>query len=155
MPLPLVRRSCGRPRPLAIDQPCHRANAGSMLLPMIPIHLCYRLIPPHPSNTMLHHDPPLGKRPVVLDVIGRTLFAARFLARRCPQSRRVQFVDAYICQISDPADAFRQPLSSPDSSKTLMSAVGPRVLSAMSTICPVSSSTATWLFIVWRFFLPL
>jgi len=71
-----------------------------MVLTMMPIHLAQTLIPPHPSNRVLHLDPPPRKRPIEGFILWRPLFAAWFAARRSAQSLRVQLGDPDVSQIT-------------------------------------------------------
>ncbi len=51
--------------PSPVDQPGDRHLALRVMPPVVPIPLAHRLVLPYVSNPMLHHDPPLGKRPIV------------------------------------------------------------------------------------------
>ena len=76
-----------------------------MVLPMIAIRLAQRLIAPHPSNCVFHHDPTLRKRLVIGDIFGWSVFAARFPARGCTQPFRMQFANAHVRQIANATHA--------------------------------------------------
>ena len=81
-----------------------------MVLTMMPIQLIHCLIAPHPPNRVFNHDAPAGKRAIIRDIFGWPLLAARFAARRRPQSVRMQLIDADVGQIANPAHALGQPL---------------------------------------------
>src|SRR5204863_7020859 len=97
-------------RALAVDHPGHRPHPRTMVLSMMSIGLTQGLIAPHPSNTVFHNDPPPRERPVIRDVLGRSVFAARFPTQRCTQAFGVQFVNADVGQITNPAHPRWQPL---------------------------------------------
>src|SRR5215203_2679801 len=108
-PLPRWGLTYRIPRALTVDQPGHRPHPRTMVLSMMAIRLAQGLIAPHPSNTVFHHDSPPRERPVIGDVLGWSVCAARFPARRRAQAFGVQFVNPNIRQIPDPADAWGQP----------------------------------------------
>src|SRR4051794_22828596 len=101
MPLPQIGLAWQPPPNLPIDQPGHGTRPGGMIPAMMTISLIQALIPSHPSNTVFHHDSPARERSIEGDILRRTLFAARFAARRRAQTLRMQFVNPNIRQIAD------------------------------------------------------
>ena len=81
-----------------------------MVLPMMSIRLAQRLIAPHPSNTVFHHDPPPRERPIIRDIVGWTVFPTRLATRTSAKTFWVQFGDPHVGQITNPAHALWQPL---------------------------------------------
>jgi hypothetical protein len=122
---------------------------------MMPIRLGERLIASHPSNRVFHHNPSPGERPIVGDILRRTVFASRLATGRSTQASRMQLANPDLCQITNRAQALWQSLQQLRLLQYGVSAVGPSTLSDTSTISPLSSSTATWLLRVCCFFLPL
>src|SRR5262245_6187258 len=71
-----------------------------MVLAMISIRLVQCFIPSYPSNRVFHYNPSPRERTIEGDVLGRTVFAARFAAWRHAQALRMQLVDTDIRQIA-------------------------------------------------------
>src|SRR4051794_946963 len=110
MPLPQIRLAWQPPPNLSIDQPGYGTRPGGVILAMMTIGLIQGLIAPHSSNAVFDHNPASRERLVIRDVLGWSVFAARFAARGGAQAFRVQLVDAHVRQITYPAHARRQPL---------------------------------------------
>src|ERR1700687_2055300 len=96
-----------------IDQTGHRSDPQRMSPPMMPIHLRQRLVVSQPSDAMLHHDASPRERPIIIQVRLRTRLAPRLAARSRPQSVGMQLVNAHIGQVTESADAGRQPVQDP------------------------------------------
>ena len=86
VPLPVGFAAAGD---LAVDQPAHRLHPFPVLRAVLAVRPRQRLKPPQPPDRMFHPDAAARKRGVIGDVCGGPLLAARFFARRSPQSRRM------------------------------------------------------------------
>ena len=138
---------------LAIDQASDSANTEGVILAVLAVGLGQALVTAETINGILDNNTTTRKSMIVSDIFGRAglVFAPGFLAWRGTQW--VQLSDALIGRITQATNPFRQSLQELGLLQQLLLLRLKFFIS--QTIVPVFSSTATWLFRVWVFFLPL
>lgn len=84
---------------LEIDQACNSLHPLSVVLTVISIGLSEALITMETSIGILNSNAATGKSRVVSNIIGRTVFAGRFLVGT--KAQIVQFINTLVAAIAD------------------------------------------------------